>query len=69
MFTILAPRYHAEVLQDTVRQAAVAASLKAIIGDIQITPAVNRIVVSTTVIGRAAKDRVVTRQAQNRGTI
>jgi len=64
LFTILAPEGTTlEVLQDIVRQAAEeAASLKVEIigGHTEITPAVNRIVVSTTAIGRAAKDRVVT---------
>jgi hydrogenase expression/formation protein HypE len=64
LFTILAPEgTKLEVLQDIVRQAAEeAASLKVEIigGHTEITPAVNRIVVSTTAIGRAAKDRVVT---------
>ncbi len=64
LFTILAPEGTTlEVLQDIVRQAAEeAASLKVEIigGHTEITPAVNRIVVSTTAIGMAAKDRVVT---------
>lgn len=64
LFTILAPEGTTlEVLQDIVRQAAEeAASLKVEIigGHTEITPAVNRIVVSTTAIGRAVKDRVIT---------
>jgi hydrogenase expression/formation protein HypE len=63
LFTILAPEGTTlEVLQDIVKQAAEeAASLRVEIigGHTEITPAVNRIVVSTTAIGRAAKDRVI----------
>ena len=63
LLTILAPEGTTlEVLQDIVRQAAEeAASLRVEIigGHTEITQAVNRIVVSTTAIGRAEKSRVV----------
>ena len=63
LLTILAPEGTTlEVLQDIVRQAAEeAASLRVEIigGHTEITQAVNRIVVSTTAIGRVEKDKVV----------
>lgn len=63
LMTIMAPEgTTVEEIREVVRQAAEEAeSLKVEIigGHTEITPAVNRIVVSTTAIGRAPRDRVV----------
>ncbi len=63
MLTILAPEETSlEVLEHIVRQAAQEAALlkvEIIGGHTEITSAVNRIVVSTTAVGRAAKSKVV----------
>jgi hydrogenase expression/formation protein HypE len=63
LLTILAPEgTRVEVLQDIVSQAADEAALmkvEIIGGHTEVTTAVNRIVVSTTAVGRAAKSKVV----------